>query len=184
MEELKRLFIAAPLPQEISSALQDYAKTNFADVPVRLMDKDQLHLTFLFLGDMPIEQVPIVQEAFAGVCVQSPCFSLPLLGTAVQPDEEHPRLIWAEFEATPQFLDLSEKLRATFASYLRRKTRHEPRAHITLARFARDAQPTTVSLPELSLPDLSVSSLELFSSSLTGEGAQHTLLNTCHFTTD
>ena len=181
MEDLVRLFIAAPLPKEIGAALHAYAKTNFAELPVRIMSPEQLHLTFLFLGDMPKEQVSIVQDALKNVCKEASKFSLSLQRIQVQPDEKHPRLIWAEFEATQEFFDLSEKLRSTFAAYLRRKSHHEPKAHITLARFARDAQSVSLTLPPLSLLDLSVSSLELYSSTLTSEGAEHTLVDTCHF---
>lgn len=124
-----RLFYAHFLPEEVQKALRE-VQARVAPFkgwkPVRFR---QLHLTLLFLGERPAEDLPYLRAVGHHLARLVPPFTARLRGTGYFPNEGTPRVWFVKAEGEG-FQTLAEGLRAEFSS-------PDPRPfkpHITLAR--------------------------------------------------
>lgn len=139
----KRLFIAAPLPDNLKTILQQYQPA-FAHPAVRFLPASNLHLTVHFLGNVPAHQVPAIEQILPQVATRHAPFTLQLECLEPGPKSKAPRLVWARFRPQPAFAQLSA---AVFEQLNSRPPDHADYIpHITLARFRKDApRPTNLS---------------------------------------
>jgi RNA 2',3'-cyclic 3'-phosphodiesterase len=93
-----RLFVAIPMPEairnEITGVQQEMRQLVSRDA-VRWAKPEQFHLTLRFLGDVPVERVPALQEAVNAVCLGSPALHLRAQSIGFFPNARSPRVIWA-----------------------------------------------------------------------------------------
>jgi len=134
---LVRLFVAVNFPGEIKtdlSALQGKLKRATSDA--RWVREENFHLTIQFLGDTPVEQVPLVasalQHAATGIGPISLCFK----GVGFFPDERKPRVLWLGVDGEVEMLaKLHRQVQKALEplGFASEKRRFSP--HLTLARF-------------------------------------------------
>ncbi|WP_224744131.1 RNA 2',3'-cyclic phosphodiesterase [Pontibacter aquaedesilientis] len=145
---MTRLFIAAPLPEE----LKDYLTTqssHYKDESIRQVPEENLHLTLYFIGNVPAERLDAIREVTAHIARQFAPFELQLTAIEPGPKPRSPRLIWARFESSEPFAQLSKSL--TLALSSAPPLNREAIPHITLSRFRKD-RPAPRNL-EAILPD-------------------------------
>lgn len=85
-------------------------KMREADLPVRWVDVDQLHITLKFLGEVRPERVPHVKEAVATVAEKTQPFSVRLRGAGAFPTMRRPKVIWLGVEASAELRCLKHDL--------------------------------------------------------------------------
>jgi 2'-5' RNA ligase len=186
-----RLFVAVDLPVPVRERLTAWAReaaaglgVGSAPFPLRLLDRDVLHLTLCFLGSRPVAEIPAIGSALSACALQmaelsiGPPVWLPpacprSLGVAVHDDEG-------------MLAGLHAAVRTAVCETIAWKPeRRRFRAHVTLAR-TRGRPPAGWNLPGASArlpatPQLrfAAESLTLLRSWLAAEGASYEALASC-----
>lgn len=97
MKESIRLFVAAALPPALVDSLQEQLQ-HFSHPALRFMPRENLHLTLYFIGQVPREQLPLLQRQIGRVASRHQPFTLQLEQIEPGPKPKNPRLVWARFE--------------------------------------------------------------------------------------
>jgi len=166
----RRLFVACDLPGPVEDAVAAWQRTELS--PHReLRTVRPLHLTLVFLGDVPDERVPAVEQALGGVrwsgaraAVKGPIF-LPAHGRR--------RVVALELEDEDGGLRAvqAEAVAALEAASLHTPEKRPWLPHVTVARFRRPGHP--FSLQNVTIPGFGVVRMVLYSSHLEQAGAVH-----------
>jgi RNA 2',3'-cyclic 3'-phosphodiesterase len=179
-----RLFLAVAVPPEVRNEIaraQGQLQRQAPPGTIRWTRPEQFHVTLKFLGDVPKESVPALQNAVAEVCAKFPPLRLSADGIGFFPNDRKPRVIWAgakdRAEQLPELhRQISEALRWLGpAEKLERFS-----AHITLGRFKPGKHGSLVNLMKRiamvrarHFGDWAVSAVELIRSELNSTGALH-----------
>lgn len=136
-----RLFIAINFTskdrQKIARAAR---KMREAELPVRWVEPDQIHLTLKFLGEVRPERVAEVKEAVARVAEKTRTFPLKLGGAGAFPTMRRPRVIWLGAEASAELRCLKHDLEWELAPLGFEREVRAFHPHITLGRAAKGAR--------------------------------------------
>lgn len=142
--------------------------------PHRPVPVEQIHLTLLFIGDLPSRELPDSAESITRACAGLSPFSLtPTKLIALPDDARQPtRLIATETDAPPTLLELQRRLARRLS---RRRSKRPYRPHLTLCRFN---EPTEIDSLDRPLAEVSfdVRRIALMHSSLSPHGARHSLV--------
>src|SRR4051794_10724683 len=93
-----RLFLAIALPDAVKNAMETAQMELRRALPegcVRWTNREQMHLTLKFLGDVGVERVPHLTEAVQTACAGFEVLKLRAEGTGFFPSARAPRVIWA-----------------------------------------------------------------------------------------
>ena len=134
-----RLFAAIDLDERARlavAAVQATLSRAFDRDSIRWVQPDQMHITLVFLGEVPLERVGEASEHLAVPVAQAP-FDLRLQGLGAFPPRGAPRALWIGVREGADQLQL---LQREIADRLKRPV--DPgaglfRPHLTLARFRR-----------------------------------------------
>jgi RNA 2',3'-cyclic 3'-phosphodiesterase len=88
-----RCFVALDLPRPVCNYLAGLAQQFGAKGNVKWVPPDQMHLTLVFAGDLPRENVDRLRTALTAIEV--PPLSLSLAGLGHFPPRGEPRVVWA-----------------------------------------------------------------------------------------
>lgn len=94
----RRLFIAITLPKKIKQVLAEVEKAlknKLGKKSVKWIEKDNLHQTMIFLGNVKDKRVGLLNQMLTDLS-QNPCLKLTFKRIGFFPDQRRPRLIWAE----------------------------------------------------------------------------------------
>ena len=130
-----RVFFAAWPAPEVQRALGDIARRAQRECGGRAVPAGNIHLTLLFLGDVPRDRIARIEAV--GSAVASPGFTLQIERLE---HWRHNRILWAGVEECPQALQaLVDRLRqpAATAGFQVDSRPYVP--HVTLLRDARRA---------------------------------------------
>lgn len=126
----RRLFFALWPTDEFREAIQASALASAQASGGRLIPPRNYHVTLLFLGDVPVENVVAVQQAAASLA-GGPAFELNFDNIEAWGRKI---LCLTTSTAPAAAIDLAARLRSSLNSHVRRQEEHEFRPHITLAR--------------------------------------------------
>ncbi|MHA1112950.1 MAG: RNA 2',3'-cyclic phosphodiesterase [Alphaproteobacteria bacterium] len=168
-----RLFTAIALPAEIRARLAGLAG-GFSGA--RRVAEENLHLSLVFIGQVPAARLADIDEALADV--RGAAFDLALDGVGHFGNARRVRVLWAGVAANPALAALQSRIAGAL-----RPLRHgiEERAytpHVTLARFRAPPPPKRLG-PWLEANGffragpVRVEAFTLYSSILTGDGAHY-----------
>ncbi len=73
-----------------------------AEFPVNWVDRDQLHLTLKFLGEVRTERVAEVQAAVARVAEKTKPFTITMGGGGAFPTMRRPKVVWLGVDASAE----------------------------------------------------------------------------------
>ncbi|HLH25092.1 MAG TPA: RNA 2',3'-cyclic phosphodiesterase [Chloroflexota bacterium] len=182
-----RLFVAITLPEAWRRYLagREQALERLAPGYARWVAPDLMHLTLVFLGELPAATLPTVQAALADAAAGQPAFPLSLgrlghFGGAV------PRVLWVEARAPAQRLPALHT--ALCVALTARAVPFDGKPlvpHLTLGRARRDAAPAAgralaSRLPTLAAPPppapCTVDAIHLIRSDLSPRGPRYTPL--------
>ena len=135
MKDSIRLFAAATVPPLLKRQLQALLQP-FQHQAIRFLPEQNLHLTLYFIGNVPLLQLPDIQQQINLVARQHPPFILDLDCLELGPKPASPRLVWARFRPSTSFEQLSQQL--TQALSPEPVQQQKPLPHITLARLRKD----------------------------------------------
>jgi 2'-5' RNA ligase len=163
-----RCFIAIDIPEKV----KDYLSTLQASIPpedIRKVDKDNIHLTLAFLGEMDEESITRCINHLKEIKFEKFDSSLGKMGFF--PSEEYIRVIWVSLEPAALFRSFHSDVLNSLSEFPIDK-RFEP--HVTLARirYLKDKEDFLKSISSLRVEkkSFSISSFSLKKSTLTSQG--------------
>lgn len=142
-----RLFIAMPISEELKRKIGEYQKT-LHHLPLRLTPPHNLHITLVFLGEVPSIALPAIERAIEHTLSNFRSRILPAevrqsgrrraskitltpLWFEVGPNPRFPRLIWLSFKPSTALAILQTNL----ARALEKEGPKQFTPHITIARL-------------------------------------------------
>lgn len=177
MEKHLRLFVAATLPAELHAYLAREVH-QFQHPSVRYVPEQNLHLTLYFIGNVEQEQLPAIRQTLQQVAARHQSFTLQLEQLEPGPKRRSPRLVWARFQESDSFAQLSRELTRLLAPKPPKEQKEIP--HITIARFRKD-KPAPKDLPVV-IPEqqmlLPIDTISLWRSDLKSPHPVYSILET------
>lgn len=132
-DRTERLFVSLPLQQEAKKALlkvQKYLSTSF----FKPLVEENFHLTLAFLGDTPVEVLPVLQEILDDLAGRTLSFPAELSGLGAFPHPWEPRVVWVGIDlGSAEATRVSDELRARLRQEKVSFDTKPFRPHITLA---------------------------------------------------
>jgi len=181
-----RTFIAVgldPALRDHCAALQE--KLGRSAAKVKWVERDNIHVTLLFLGEVDDRDLPAICKAVAGVAKDHAPFGLSLQGIGAFPDADRPRIVWAGVgDGRAELAALHDALEPPLLDlgcYRREERAYTP--HVTLGRVQgeRDAAPLAQALSGFSNWQggvMDVAAIHVMASELTRDGPMYTVLST------
>ena len=188
-----RTFLALEISPAIRQSVASVLESLSQQVPnrtVRWVRAENVHLTLAFLGDLPGESIPQVQEAVQTAAIEIPPLHLSVGGLGAFPRLQAPRVIWIGVQEPTGRLSALE---ARLEEGLRRLGWEPPdepfRPHLTLGRVRRGAPRSDVERLAASLQtgasgdvgSMIAPEVVVFRSDLTPAGAVYTRLAALRF---
>lgn len=174
-----RLFVAAALPDDPRAAIAEWQDRVLAARPELRVNRE-LHLTLCFLGDTPVEALPQLQAALAGVELRP--MGVAVKGPMLLPERGKRRIVALALEhsgSDPHGLERLHRTQGELTAALVATGHYQPPRrpwlpHVTVARFRRPGQPFP--LQNVNFGELCLSRVVLYTSDLDRSGAIHTPL--------
>lgn len=182
--ETVRAFIAVDIGDDIRSRLDELQRRlKKVHANVRWVKPHGMHLTLVFLGDVPIDQLDTVKVALEQACRGQAPFALKASGTGFFGKPKYPRVIWAGVTDSPSLEALQrhivEQLHGADLAFDNKP--FSP--HLTLGRIKGIDQHTAPLLQkvekfrEADLGTACIDQVDLMQSELGPHGAKHALLH-------
>jgi 2'-5' RNA ligase len=178
-----RLFIAAPIPTDISRNLEciisDFKKTG-ADI--KWMKPESIHITLKFLGETEENRLPEIISAIERLEIKKSGLEAEVKGIGFFPDKKRPRIIWAGLEENSPFLAKAVSILDSAMSTLgfeSENRRFSP--HLTIGRFRSNRGlamliDETEKMKSSSFGSFPIIEFNLYSSTLKPSGAEYKVL--------
>jgi 2'-5' RNA ligase len=180
---MPRVFIAIQTPVELRQVLGDIQSTfQSASLPLRWVDPAHLHITLVFLGEIPATQVENVSQAMTQAIAGIPPFTVGALSLGCFPRPSQPRVLWMGLHDPSQTLTrLYQQLITALQDieFVGENRTFHP--HLTLARLRKPA-PNSEFCSLLStyhnrqFGPIPVAAVHLFESQLQPTGPVYTIL--------
>lgn len=137
-----RAFIAIDLPDILQQRLRSLDRAlrpQCAELPIRWVPVDNIHLTLKFLGDVSPSNLALIEEIMQRECALAAPFEVHVEGLGLFPDARRPRVIWVGVDGGEPLPQLQQRLEAgvVHLGYPPEKRVFSP--HLTLGRVQRSA---------------------------------------------
>lgn len=185
-----RLFIATSLTRSIKKRIEKLLldlKSSLGVRNVRWVKPPGIHLTFKFLGDTSLEQVPEIQKIMDDIAMGYAPFHFSVEGIGCFPNCKRPRVIWIGVEEkTGALQNLQEKIELAMVDLGFPEEGRSFHPHLTLGRIRNHVRKSerknlgeTISdFPSIQVGDQILEAISLIKSDLQPSGAVYTHLCT------
>jgi len=188
-----RIFIAINLPEEIKKQLV-FLQSKWSELPIRWTEKENLHITLVFLGYVRDEELMTISEIVKEAALKTQPFLIALKRICYGPSSHNksgsdlstkklPRMIWVEGEKSRELGklkgDLETGLERKISGFEKENRAYSP--HLTLGRIKQwefktiDPEERPVVDEEISL-SCEVNSIEIMESKLKPKGPDYFVL--------
>jgi RNA 2',3'-cyclic 3'-phosphodiesterase len=183
-----RTFIAVELSDEIKNTLaqvQSHLKYSGADV--KWVDKDNIHLTLKFLGEIDEKKCEKIKTALDEIANSTAPFEISLKEIGAFPKTEFPRVIWVGLDkGAKESTELVKQVDAALSKIGFQEETRPFAAHLTIGRVRSPKNKEALKEKLLSCQPSAVSfqlikSIALFQSTLTPTGSIYTKLHEAKF---
>ncbi len=179
-----RLFIAIELSQEIRNTLaQIESHLKYAAADVKWVEKDNIHLTLKFLGEVSEEKAEKVKAVLDEIGRDFKPFEISIKDIGAFPKIDYPRVIWVGLEkGSKESIELAGRIDDALSKIGFQKETRPFAAHLTIGRVRSSKNKEALKEKMLSyhLPSTAyhpISSVVLFQSKLTPKGPIYTKLH-------
>lgn len=179
-----RTFIAIELSEEIRETLaqiQSHLKYSGADV--KWVEKDNIHLTLKFLGEISEEKLQQVIAALEITAKETPCFEISIKDIGAFPKIDYPRVIWVGLDkGAKESTEIALKVDEELSKIGFGKESRPFAAHLTIGRVrsSKNKEALKDKITQYTIHnthDELVSRITLFKSTLTPKGSIYTKLH-------
>ncbi|HET8850228.1 MAG TPA: RNA 2',3'-cyclic phosphodiesterase [Marinobacter sp.] len=172
---MPRLFLGLEIPPDVAQAL---LKAECSVEGARWQRSEQLHLTLVFLGEVPAERVE--QAAATARLVQTAPFDLTVQGLGCFGDPAHPKALWAGVAPEAPVISLHRELADPLVEEGFTIENRSFRPHITLSRFKRGQAASVADLLRVEqstfFGTIPINAFALFESAPGPQGSIYTVL--------
>jgi len=192
MISVVRSCIAISLSKELQSKIAQVEETlvgELDNLPVRWVNASNIHLTLKFLGDVSVNNIPMLQKIIQNEAAETKPFEVSVGGFGVFPNISRPRVLWVGVEAPDELIGLQRRIEGEAArlGYAPDSRAFSP--HLTLGRVSRSADYREVRGISSALRNYKlgfigaarIHQVHLFRSDLHPEGAVYTEMFTAEF---
>lgn len=174
----QRLFIAIDFPEEVNRQLLEMRR---GIDKAKWIKPGQVHLTLRFIGDSHDDQAELLKLALAEI--KHPAFKIILKGAGTFPPQEkrgRPKVLWVGVQDPRELIEVQRKVEqaAQQAGFTPEDRPFHP--HVTLARFPRhpgqELNDWLNKHQEIQIGPINVTELHLINSTLTPNGAIHSVV--------
>ena len=183
MAETVRTFIAIDLPPEVRAFLADcQQRLKRAGGDVRWVRPDLIHLTLVFLGDVPADMLADLEKSVREAAAPFGPLALRVQGTGRFPPRGLPRVVWVGIEEpTGRLVELQKALAGATAAFAEKVEDRAYAAHLTLGRVksprgGRDLAAAVDAMSGQTGPTFEARELTIFRSDLSPQGPTYTPL--------
>jgi len=150
-------------------------------LPIKWVEKDNLHLTLVFLGSIDHQKVKKVAEIAQQVAEEWPTFKLKIKKLGIFPRPQKPRLLWVGLEDNHHLFGLQKKLVQNLKKVGFLIEEREFIAHLTLGRLKKkvplaELKKLTSQFGQVELGEFEVQAIEVTESILTSQGPLYKIL--------
>ncbi|MCX5648502.1 MAG: RNA 2',3'-cyclic phosphodiesterase [Planctomycetota bacterium] len=180
MAKAVRTFIAIELPQEVREYLES-RQTDLANAggDVKWVRTDDIHLTLVFLGNVPVEEIAAVAAAVRGAAASMGPIRLRAGGAGCFPPHGRPRVVWIGIEEpTGALARLQGAVAGATERFAEKPERREYKAHLTVGRVrggrgAEELSEAVAALADAKGPEFEAAEVVIFESVLAREGPMY-----------
>lgn len=136
-----RAFIALDITPAIQNRLKEVSnkfKEQLADISIRWVPSENIHLTLKFLGDVSETNLHMLTDILKVEASHHPPFEISVGDSGAYPNNNRPRVLWVGVQAPPE-LDLLQSGVASEMEklgYARERRSYSP--HLTIGRVGRN----------------------------------------------
>lgn len=176
-----RIFIAIPIPEEAKNFLEEFTgRLKQANADVKWVEKENLHFTLRFLGEVEEEKIPLVEQSISSLA-NFRAFQAETGTLGVFPSPSSPRVIWIGLKrGEREMLDVAKALNRALREQGFPPEDKPFQAHLTIGRVrsSRNLSSLKKLLAEIPPPvkEFPVNEVCLFKSTLTPAGPIYDLL--------
>lgn len=137
-----RAFIAIDLSPEIRQGLEQVStqlKERMVDYPIRWVPVENIHLTLMFLGDVSVNNLEMLEKIFQQEVSSHQAFEFSVGGLGAFPNVRHPRVLWVGVEAPPELSNIQRGVESAVSRLGYAREDRPFSAHLTLGRVSRNA---------------------------------------------
>ncbi len=180
-----RTFIAIELPEDIRNALaQIQSHLKYSDADVKWVEKENIHLTLKFLGEIEEKKCEQVKAALDEVAQSTKAFEISLKNVGAFPKIDFQRVIWAGLDkGAKESTELAKKVDVALVKLGFQEETRPFAAHLTIGRVrspknkeALKEKIQSLSFQPSAISHQLISSVILFQSKLTPTGPVYTKL--------
>jgi 2'-5' RNA ligase len=186
-----RTFIAVDFPASMLEKIEDitaFFKSKTPEKALKWVDKDNLHLTLKFLGEINKSQIEQVQTVMAQSLEGYQPVDIEISGLGMYPDKRVPRVIWLGISGGEHLLEFHKTLDQSLARLGIKPEGRPYSPHLTIARVRRGtdkniAKEIGETLSQFKVEPLGAIHIDrvlLYQSELTPSGPVYTTLYTVH----
>ncbi len=137
-----RTFVAVDVSAAIqAAAVKMIARLNAETADYVWVERDHLHITMNFLGDVSETEIPTVCRVITSAVLEFGSFELSVHGLGCFPNSAKPRVIWLGVDrGTSELLALHERIAVGLESLRFPREPKDYRPHLTLGRLKRGGQ--------------------------------------------
>jgi len=179
-----RTFIAIELSEEIRNALaQIQSHLKYAGADIKWVEKNNVHLTLRFLGEIDEERCEKVKAALDQIAGEFKPFELNLKDIGAFPKIEFPRVIWVGLDkGAKESAEIAKRIDAELSKIGFQEETRPFAAHLTIGRVrsSKNKEALKEKITDYRLPVTKseiISSMILFRSTLTPKGPIYTKLH-------
>ncbi len=132
----RRLFFAVPISDPVRKRLVREMR-NWEGLPLIPERPEFLHVTVLFLGYVPDEDVAEISDIAAGICAAHEPFEIAFSGIELRPDTDEPKMLWLAGEESEELRNLHNDFACELSEGISGSRHFRP--HITLAKVKKNA---------------------------------------------
>lgn len=187
-----RLFVALEIPaavrDNLAALIEDLRSlsSRLADKRPRWVRPENLHVTLKFIGEVAPGKLDGIRDALSAVRSNAP-IELHFRGLGFFRDENHPHVLWAGLEATPNLPSLAGDIDRALETQGVAREQRTFAAHLTLARFEppglhEQLRAAIQTSGEREFGSFQARQFHLIESKLNPSGAAYTTLATFPFT--
>ncbi len=163
-DNIRRIFLAVPVPKEIISLQDKLREQNSHLEKVKWMRNHNIHLTIYFIGNIPAEEFEDIIELILPITTEQKEFTLKFDSLFFAPSRK-PEMLWVKFHKHELFSSLAENIHNALSKSLPENKffSKEPIPHITLARFRSMRNYSDITFPKFeTLEKFTINSCELW----------------------
>ena len=186
----KRLFLAIPISSDWADVFEACEASILRVVPeihppIHWTKRNNFHITVRFIGNVAESCIPKLIVRIRAVLGRESAFTIPFDRLGIETPNE-PKMIWAKFRATQEFIGLVGRVTSSVTSFLENEcgglqlqNGHTVIPHVTLARCKGPIPAIPLpNLQDMALHDLNVTTIVLHSSTTLTGGSVYTPLAT------